>query len=170
MSSCKSILILVFCILAACDPGSQGRLDKETFEAEQRRREPRRLKEGEITEAVRQQGNALAERLQRQAGESPGCCPVLSQSLQDSLSQQQIRVSCLRLDAPPSTELEQQERELLDAYQYSWEQGQPLEPNVQPLGKEAFLYTAPVSPMPAAEKPCAIWSIRLLRRQVIQHM
>ena len=154
-------------VLAACDPGSQSRLDKETFDAEQRRREPRRLKEGEISAAARAQGQALLNLLQNQAGAGSGCCPTVPEALQDSLRQLQTNVRCFSLSAGNPAEAESVELQLLDAYRYNQEQGMPLEVNLQPLGKEGFIFTAPVVAEDAAGEPCAIWSIRLNRRQVI---
>jgi hypothetical protein len=166
-----SIAILLLSVLAACDPGSQTRLDKETFEAEQRLREPRRLKEGEIFEAALGQGQRLAARLnQQRPSDAAACCPSLPAALQDSLKQLQLTVKCLSLLAPAPATASQQERDLLEAYQYSREQNLPLETNLQPLGKEAFLYTAPLSATDSSGQACGIWSIRLLRREVIKSM
>jgi hypothetical protein len=165
-----SLVILLFSVLAACDPGSRTRLDKETFEAEQRLREPRRLKEGEIFEAALGQGQRLAAHLNQQLPPDAPCCAPLPAALQDSLQQLQLTVKCLSLLAPAPSTATPQERDLLEAYQYSREQNLPLEANLQPLGKEAFLYTAPQLATDSSGQACGIWSIRLLRREVIKGM
>jgi hypothetical protein len=45
-----------------------------------------------------------------------------------------------------------------------------MEATLQPLGKEAFLYTAPLAATDSSGQACGIWSIRLLRREVIKGM
>lgn len=169
MSIRNSIVVVLLCLLSACDPGNQ-RLDKETFQEEQRRREPRRLKEGEVVEAALVQGEALVQQLEKQLLPTTGCCPSLPASLQDSLRQQQTVVGCLPLNQAAPASADPLERDILDAYQYNLEQGLPLEANLQPLGKEGFLYTAPLANDRDRQTACAVWSIRLNRRQVVLNM
>ena len=175
MPSKISFTILCFClILAACDPGSQRRLDRETMEREMRHREPRRIKEAEIIDAALAQGQEIARLLRATAvvdtSSAAACCPTLPQPTLDSLNNYyQAPIACFALQAPnPAADtLEQQ---LLDAYRYSLEQGQPLQDNIQAQGHEYIVYTTPITNGDNTKQACAIWRIRLNRKQVVLSM
>lgn len=155
-------------LLAACDTGSQPRLDRATFEEETRRREPRRIKEAEIMGEALEQGTQIINELKSKAvADSLQCCPSLPRSLQDSLERQyQLRIRCFSLHEQPAV-ADPLERELLDAYRYNLEQGLPLTDNVQAQGKDFFLYTAPAINPKATANPCAVWSLQLSRKQLV---
>ncbi len=163
---------MLLCLLAACDTGSQRRLDPGTLQEEMRRREPRRIKEGEIAAAGQQQGQTIVAVLQANSlADSSNCCPRILQSMLDSLQNQyQAQIKCYSLldqhQIPEST-LEQQ---VLDAYRYNVEQSLPLESNIQTLGKEHFIYNAPATNGVTTKKPCAVWSIWLSRKEIVLRM
>lgn len=175
MPSKISYTVICFClILAACDPGSQRRLDRETMEREMRHREPRRIKEAEIIDAALVQGQEIARLLRATAvvdtSSAAACCPTLPQPTLDSLNNHyQAQVACFVLLAPnPAADtLEQQ---LLDAYRYSLEQRQPLQDNIQAQGHEHIVYTTPITNGGNTKQACAIWRIRLNRKQVVLSM
>lgn len=164
--------ILICLLLAACEPGSQRRLDRETLLREKRLREPIRLKEADIIEAGNQQGQAIqAQLLLHALPGSSGCCPAIPKALLDSLeNKHQAAISCYMLEGPLPPTASTLERQLLEAYQYNVAQNQPLESNIQPDAKDHFIYTAPVSNGEATKKPCAIWSIRLSRKDIVLGM
>ncbi len=163
---------MLLCLLAACDTGSQRRLDPGTLQEEMRRREPRRIKEGEIEAAGLQQGQMIVSVLESKSlPDSSNCCPAMPPSLLDSLQNQyQAQIKCYSLlnehEVPAST-LEQQ---VLEAYRYNLEQNLPLESNIQAEGKEYFIYNAPATNGATTKKPCAVWSIQLSRKEIVLGM
>ena len=146
-------------MLAACDTGSQRRLNTEALQEEMRLREPKRLSEAQIIAEAYRQGNEVAakaqERLMKTLQEAIGkkslkeavvFCNLQAYPLTDSVSRQYnatIRRTSLRLRNPKNapTELEEQ---LLQAYQYNTEKGLPVEENVQRMGNDLLLYTKPI--------------------------
>ena len=146
-------------LLAACDTGSQRRINREALLEEIRNREPKKLSEAEIVAEAHRQGREIADKAQQellqtlkkaiQEGSIPHAvqyCKLEALPLTDSLSEQygvEISRTSLRLrnGANAPDELEKQ---LLEAYQYNAEEGLPLEPNVQEVGREYLLYTQPI--------------------------
>lgn len=151
--------ILTISVLAACDSGSQRRINQDALREEMRNREPKKLSEAQITAEAYRQGNLIAEAAQASLleklskhiknGGVPAAieyCQVQALPLTDSLSKQYgatIRRSSLNLRNPANAPQEL-EKQLLEAYQYNNENNLPLEDNVQRLGQEAFLYTKPI--------------------------
>lgn len=167
-----SLSFLLICLLAACDMGSQRRFDREALEQEKRRREPRRIKEGEIVTAAKAQGQLIAELLQKNSQENKGdaCCPTVSPALLDSLTNQyEARIKCYPL-TQPATGASALEQELLEAYRYNLEQQLPLQSNIQKEGQDYFLYTAPTTNGDSTRNTCGIWSIQFTRKQVVLGM
>lgn len=167
----SSVILLLCLLLAACDMGSQRRLDRETLDQENRRREPRRIKEGEILEAALAEGKQLVELLEKSStADSSSCCPMLSPSVVDSLENQyQAGINCYSLLTPLSLP-DPLEQQLVEAYQYNLEQKQALETNVQAQGHQDIIFTAPATNGNTIKSPCAVWSIRLNRKQVVLGM
>ncbi|AHM61214.1 hypothetical protein D770_14800 [Flammeovirgaceae bacterium 311] len=159
-------------MLAACDTGSQRRFNQDELDLERRRREPRRIKESEIIEAGLQQGQSMVAFLQLNS-QPPGssCCPQVPPSLLDSLrNQHQANIMCYSLRDGKAAAKSRLEQELLEAYRYSAEQNMPLETNIQAEGNEYFIFTAPATNGAATKIPCAIWSIRLSRKEIVLNM
>lgn len=175
MRSKISFTLIFFClILAACDPGSQRRLDRQTMERELRQREPRRIKEAEIIDAALAQGQEISRLLRATAvmdtASADACCPSLPQQTLDSLKNYyQAHVACYILQAP-NRQADTLVQQLLDAYLYSLEQRQPLQDNIQAQGHEHIVYTAPIVNGNDTTQACAIWRIRLSRKQVVLSM
>ncbi len=163
-------LIIIGLLLAACDIGSQRRLEREKLEKELRRREPRRITEAEIIDAARVQGQEITKLLKTNTSAQDSCCPALPAAITDSVNTHyQAQINCFAIlnPAPAASAIEQQ---LLEAYRYNVEQQLPLDDNVQAQGKEFFIYTAPVTNGGTTKTACAIWSIRLARKQVVLSM
>lgn len=152
-------LLISFTILAACDTGSQNRLNREALQEEMRNRQPKKLSEAQIVNETYEQGRFLSQTAQQSllktlqtAIDREGVegavqfCNLQAMPLMDSLSKSHnatISRTSLQPRNPDNapTELEQQ---LLEAYQYNAEEGLPLEDNVQQIGQEYMLYTKPI--------------------------
>lgn len=151
--------ILTISLLAACDTGSQRRINQDALREEMRNREPKKLSEAQITAEAYRRGNLIAEAAQASLlnqlkkhiknGGVPAAieyCQVQALPLTDSLSNQYgatLRRSSLNLRNPANAP-QDLEKQLLEAYQYNHENNLPLEDNVQRLGQEAFLFTKPI--------------------------
>lgn len=157
--SANLIIVLSFCILAACDTGSQNALNREALQEEMRNREPKKLSEGEIIQEAYRQGQQVSQAAQqsllatlqeaiRQKGISHAVqyCNLKAVPLMDSLSKAhnaEIRRTSLQLRNTNNSPSELEEQ-LLEAYHYNAEEGIALEDNVQRIDQEYLLYTKPI--------------------------
>ena len=151
--------IAIIILLAACDSGSQRRINREALQEEIRNREPKKLSEAQIIDEAFRQGRLISEEAQKElfstlekvlneAGPAAAVqyCNIQAYPLTDSLSNKfnaEIRRTSLRTRNPLNAPSEI-ETQLLEAYEYNEENQLPMEDNVQRLDREHFLYTRPI--------------------------
>lgn len=150
--------LLVIALLPSCGP--QDRISKETFEQVNESMEVKRLTEAEIMEAAMIWGDSIVTEaqsqllatLQRQLDEN-GAVETLEFCNANALAivgevgqnnQVEIRRVSNRNRNPKNLPNEE-ERDILDAYEYAAEMGDKSDPNLQKIaGGEVLLYTRPI--------------------------
>jgi hypothetical protein len=152
------ISVLVSGFFVSCGP--QERVSKETFDAVNQNMEVKRLTEVEILDAAMSWGDSISAEAQKQlitnlqkAIEEKGvpgaveycnvqALPILAEV--GSKYQVSIRRASNRYRNPGDQPTEE-EKALLDAYEYNAEQGIKSDPNIQKFENgEVFLYTKPI--------------------------
>lgn len=137
----------------------EGKMDRKAYEEEKKSREIKRVREGEILDAALRTGRNLSEVAQEElirtllaAIEQHGIqgavayCHTQATPLMDSLSQaNKAKVSRVsEKNRNPENKPDKLEKELLDAYAYSLEEGQDIGDNIQLLDNGDILYTKPI--------------------------
>jgi hypothetical protein len=169
-------------LLLACNGGLTD-AQKKAFKEEYDQREVKRITPGELTDAVFQQGNAIADTLQQlflkeNIQEKSWITSVLTAEDEpwlDSLNRKyKVHIKWIGAEAAEDTPVVTPlEKQLLDAYLYDVENGQEVRKNVQKIDEQSFLFTQPVLSetinSAATESPelWGMWSIILLQREII---
>lgn len=149
------ILKLAFLLLVSCGP--QERVSKETFEAVNQAMEVKRLTEVEILDAAMVWGDSISTEAQTQlisslqnAVAEKGVvgaiefCNVQALPILTEVSQKygvEIRRASNRY-RNPADQPNEEEKSILDAYEYNAENGNKSDPNIQKFENgEVYLYT-----------------------------
>lgn len=178
----SNILIGAVLLLLACNGGLTD-AQKKAFKEEYDQREVKRVTPGELTDAVFQQGNAIADTLQqlfstKEREDNLWRTSVITaedEPMLDSLNRKyKVHIKWIGAEAAEDTPVVTPlEKQLLDAYLYDTENGQEVRKNVQKIDEKSFLFTQPLlsETMNAAatESPklWGMWSITLLQREII---
>jgi len=175
------ILMGVVLLFPACK-GGLSEAEKKAFREELEQREVKRVTPGEVTEAVFQQGNNIADTLYQLFLTKDIDTKLLRTSvitaeddpLLDSLNRKyKVHIKWIGSDVASDTSvLTALEKELLDAYLYNIENGQEVRENVQRIDEKSFLFTQPVHSNAINSSTESLqwegmWSITLSQREVI---
>ena len=151
--------ILIILSLAACDPGSQRRIQRDAVLEEMENREPKKLTEAQIIAEAFETGREIAglaeeelllrmKKMVHREGMDPATAfeELNLQTFTDSLSKAyQADIRQIGITEKSSTgKREALEQQLMDAYLYNQENNIALEDNVQTMGQDYFLYTLPI--------------------------
>lgn len=151
------LLIVFFSITLSCK--MDKKVDRSTYEDELKDREIVKVSEAELYEAAIKLGGEIADETQKTLGGQlqqaiksngvPGAiqyCNLKAYPLVDSL-QQKYAASIKRVTSKPrnpDNAPDSLEQVIFDAYQYNYENGQPLAENLQAVGKDIYLYNKPI--------------------------
>jgi hypothetical protein len=172
------ILIGSALLLLACNGGLTD-AQKKAFKEENEQREVKRVTPGELTDAVFEQGNAIADTLQQLfstedtqvKGWHTSVITAEDEALLDSLNRKyKVHIKWIGAEAAEDTPVVTPlEKQLLDAYLYDTENGQEVRKNVQKIDEKSFLFTQPVLLAATTDrsKLWGMWSITILQREVI---
>lgn len=138
---------------------SDKKVDKEAVKKEIKSREIKRVTEAEIVNKVHEIGNLIALSTKKTLGKNlqkalqdggvenaVEFCKLNATPLVDSLSDQfdaVIRRVSLKA-RNPNDEPNDLEKQLLEAYAYQWNDSIPLNPNVQAIEEDRYLFTKPI--------------------------
>jgi hypothetical protein len=146
ISKLTTVSVMLLCMLAACDVGSQRRFNRDEWIEEFENREPKRVKPAQILEQLQQQGTKLTSVLDSLSSGKVNlnaCCNLPASNILDSLQNQyDVRIRCFNLQEEIQTD-DSLEYALLDAYKYNLSSQLPLQPGSQKDGETHFLYTVP---------------------------
>jgi hypothetical protein len=158
----RFITVLCISILlgtAACDDTGQRGIDSQEVKQEIRNREIKYVTQPQIIDATFKRGQQISDTLQQalirqmqQAVAGNSLTEVARYcNLQQLQAYEQLRkkhtasIKRVRLQGQKADlQLNEMEKQLLDAYQYNQENKLPLENNVQKSGTEEMLFTAPI--------------------------
>ncbi len=155
------LAIIVLAILSACESKNIDADQRSAVQEEMTNRELKKLADVDILTAGQQQAAMLADTAQKLLGQTlmstirnegvPAAvayCNVVAYPLVDSLAKANgatIKRASLRVRNPKDAP-EDWEKEILEAYQYGIENGQPLSENAQlDEVKKYVLYTKPIA-------------------------
>jgi hypothetical protein len=176
------ILIGVVLLFSACK-GGLSEAEKRAFREELEQREVKRVTPGEVTEAVFQQGNRMADTLYQLFLSKDMDTKSLRTSvitaeddpLLDSLNRKyKVHIKWIGADVASDTPVVTTlEKQLLDAYLYNIENGEEVRENVQRIDEKSFLFTQPLHSNEIKTSSSeslqlgGMWSITLSQREVI---
>jgi hypothetical protein len=172
------ILIGSALLLLACNGGLTD-AQKKAFKEENEQREVKRVTPGELTDAVFEQGNTIADTLQqlfsiKEREDNLWRTSVITaedEPVLDSLNQKyKVHIKWIGAEAAEGTPVVTPlEKQLLDAYLYDTENEQEMRKNVQKIDEKSYLFTQPVLLAATTESPklWGMWSILLLQREII---
>ncbi len=154
----KSILLLIPVVLFSCN-FDKNKVDRSQFEEEISNREIKRVTDVQILEQAYKQGDVISKNSQKAIGEklkmaiqqggfdsAIGFCNASVHGIVDSLKTNynaDIRRTSLKL-RNPSNAPNDKEKQLLEAYQYSFDKKSPIKGGTQVLENGDILYTKPI--------------------------
>jgi hypothetical protein len=131
-------------------------------------RKIKRVTEDQIISAAYDQGNILVKQLDQLSTDVTYWLTPDGQSVLDSMNlamgHEGFRLVLIK---KPPYELLTQEAALLEAYQYSIDNGHPVNQNVQDIEGQYLLFTFPIS---NNGEFLGMWSIRLSRKTLIRNL
>lgn len=147
-------------VFSSCEPPTKDQRKSQELQEEIENREIKKVSEGDISAAAEKLGaeiamstkKTLASNLKR-AIQNEGVasaiefCNIAAYPLVDSLQKKynaQIRRTTLKT-RNPNDKPNELERQILEAYQYNFENEQPLTDNIQEVDDQFILYTKPIS-------------------------
>lgn len=172
------ILIGAALLLSACNGGLTD-AQKKAFKEENEQREVKRVTPGELTQAVYDHGNAIADTLQQLFSKKDrqdnlwhtSVITAEDEPLLDSLNRKyKVHIKWIGAEAGSDTPVVvPMEKQLMDAYLYDTENGQEVRKNVQKIDERSYLFTQPVLLAATTESPklWGMWSITILQREII---
>jgi hypothetical protein len=152
----------ILCVLlgiTACDDTSQRGIDSQEVKQEIRNREIKYITQPQVIDAAFKRGGQIADTLQKaliqhmqkavaakSLTEAAAYCKLEQlEAYKQMLEKHSASIKRVRLKVPKhDLQLNEMEKQLLDAYQYNQENKLPLENNVQKSGTEEMLFTAPI--------------------------
>ncbi len=154
----KSFLFLVPFILLSCN-FDKNKVDSSQFEEEISNREIKRVTAVQILEQALKQGDIISKNSQKAIGgklkmaiqqggvvSAIGFCNASVSSIVDSLKSNfnaDIKRTSLKLRNPNNAP-NNKEKQLLEAYQYSFDKKSPIKESTQELDDGTILYTKPI--------------------------
>lgn len=154
----KSILLLIPIILFSCN-FDKNRVDQSQFEEEISNREIKRVTDFQILEQAYKQGAIISKKSQKAIGgklkmaiqhggfsNAIGFCNASINGIVDSLKTKYkagIKRTSLKLRNPHNAPNDK-EKQLLEAYQYSFDKNAPIKEGTQVLKNGDILYTKPI--------------------------
>ncbi len=165
-------------LLLACNGGLTDE-QKKALKEEYDQREVKRVTPGELTDAIFEQGNAIADTLQqlfstKEREDNLWHTSVITaedEPLLDSLNRKyKVHIKWIGAETGSDTPVMMaMEKQLLDAYLFDTENGREVRKNVQKIDEKSFLFTQPVllAATTDSSKLWGMWSITLLQREII---
>jgi len=168
MSLNFSPVYLVFLIfLASCGDPAEQQANREKLIEGLDDHKIKKVTEEQILSAAYQHGNRIIDLLDSLYGDSlyrASMSRLQLDSLNGVMNHQGFKLVTL---ATPLAELSEYELALFEAYQYSAQQGQTLNQNVQSIGDQYLLYT---HPMVREKEFLGMWSFLLSRKTLIRNL
>lgn len=192
ITSSTLIIIGLLQVMAGCGGAgnSEQQIDREAIKEEMEQREIKRILPAELVEEAYRRGETLSQQaldlsleVYRPAGQNIRDLIGPEAMIRiDSLSRTEGATISWVDKTTDTTQLQEKERQLWEAYLYNVENELPLNDNVQRLGDEEYLYTQPLvldaellKKIPGSERReganfLGMWSIRLTKKELVQSM
>jgi hypothetical protein len=156
-------------LLGACGDFSEQRANHEKIREGIKQQEIKRVTSDQILAAAYKKGAAILEPLQAEPSMNSAYWEGPGKNRIDSVNQanQSYLVSWVPLQKINGSQYSETQRQILDAYLYSFEQGQALAENVQTLDENTFWYTKPYL---LEENLQGFWAITLYKRDLIMEL
>ena len=154
----KSIILLTSIIFFSCN-FDKNKVDRSQFEEEISNREIKRVTDIQILEQAYKHGDVISKNSQKAIGgklkmaiqqggfsSAIGFCNASVSGIVDSLKSNynaEIKRTSLKLRNPNNTPTDK-EKQLLEAYQYSFDKKSPIKEGTQVLENGDILYTKPI--------------------------
>lgn len=168
---CIHLYLFIVFLVGSCDGFKERAIDSKAVREEISNRKFKKITEGQFVDWVKKTGDRIVEKLHSSLNQKAPDSLFFSEKekITDSLEKAMgIKIQKIAFESGAKQNLTRQQKELLEAYQYSLEQKQSLESNVQVLREEnAFLYTAPLK---RKAQTRGMWSIYFDRKNVVKRI
>lgn len=156
-------------ILSACGDLNEQRANHEKIREGIEQHEIKRITADQIMAAAYLKGNKVLTPFLDEPPKSPSYWQGVGSAHLDTLISlnELIEVNCISLDQIGEAEFADTQNQILDAYSYSFEQGQDLTENVQVLNDTIFWYTKPYV---YQDSILGIWSVSLNKKDLIKEL
>ena len=166
--SYRWLLPVLFITFTGCGSASDQEVNRKKLLEGLNDHRIKRVTEEQIHSEAYAQGQHIVDILNMEQRDSEFWMMPNGQAFLDSLNELVSHDGIdLLTQNSPSTEINTEERALLDAYQYSSEQGQLPGGNVQAFQENYLLYTSPVI---RDSVFVGMWRIRLLKKTIVRNL
>ncbi len=138
----------------------------DTLKKEMKAKKLKRLTDGQIQTAAFEEGKSIALRLEGILLNLADTNSFDCEEAKNIQFQNEVLVS-FKLFCQPSSDMNEKEKQIWEAYQNSLSQKLPLSDNLQKLGETAFLYSAPLY---IKNQYQGLWSIVLSKKEIVRKM